>query len=190
VKEALQDADWAHLALHGDKEKDSLILALPVGGDDDAASELSMHEIQGGEEVEGVRLAKGATAVLSACNTGRGQIMAEGVVGLARGFLVAGAAATVVSLWSVDDGSTSALMQCTYKHLAATGCTVPEALRLAMLQLARRCPAEDKEAPGPQPQPDGEELCEEWKRPMHWAGFLVVGASTRLPCGTTDQSSV
>ena len=155
MKEALEETDWAHLARHGDKEKDALIVALPDGndGDDPAAAELSMREIQGGEGGEGVRLGQGATAVLSACNTGRGQIKAEGVVGLARGFLAAGAAATVVSLWSVDDGSTSALMECTYKRLAATDCSTPEALRLAMLRLARRPPAEDKEAPEAAPAP-------------------------------------
>ena len=60
-------------------------------------------------------------------------------MGLARGFMLANASATVVSLWSVDDGSTAALMCITYQHLAQTqGCTVPQALRLAMLRLARR----------------------------------------------------
>jgi CHAT domain-containing protein/tetratricopeptide (TPR) repeat protein len=107
------------------------------------ASDLSMHEVQGSEGAQGVRLAQGATVVLSACNTGRGEIKAEGVVGLARGFLLANASATVVSLWSVDDGSTAALMRIKYQHLAK-GCTVPQALRLAMLRLAR--PRESLEA--------------------------------------------
>ncbi len=102
------------------------------------ASDLSMHEVQGGEGAQGVRLAQGATVVLSACNTGRGEIKAEGVVGLARGFLLANASAAVVSLWSVDDGSTAALMRIKYKHLAHDRkLTVPQALRLAMLSLAR-----------------------------------------------------
>jgi hypothetical protein len=39
-----------------------------------------MHEVQGSEQEQGVRLAQGATVVLSACNTGRGDIKAEGVV--------------------------------------------------------------------------------------------------------------
>jgi hypothetical protein len=55
----------------------------------------------------GVRLGQGATVVLRACNTGRGDIRAEGVVGLARGFLLANAAAAVVSLWSVSSPSSS-----------------------------------------------------------------------------------
>jgi hypothetical protein len=101
------------------------------------ASDLSMHDVQGGEGEQGVQLAHGATVILSACNTGRGEIKAEGVVGLARGFLLANASAAVVSLWSVDDGSTAALMRIKYEHLAQ-GCTVPQALRRAMLGLARR----------------------------------------------------
>ena len=120
------------------------------------------------------------TVVLSACNTARGRITAEGVVGLARGFLLAGAAATVVSLWSVDDRSTAALMEQMYFHLV-DGFTVPQALRLAMLRLARR-PALEQTLQSEEPS-SADGLRVEWKRPMHWAGFLVMGASTRLPRG-------
>jgi len=95
---------------------------------------LSMHEVQ-----RDVRLGSGATVVLSACNTGRGEIMAEGVMGLTRGFLLSGASAIVVSLWAVDDESTSALMQHMYQELVS-GLNVPQALRLAMLRLACRHP--------------------------------------------------
>jgi CHAT domain-containing protein len=184
VKKSLEDAGWAHLALHSDKDTKTLVLAVPESKSDPdhAQPDLSMLEVQGSDEAadkrERVRLAEGATVVLSACNTGRGDILAEGVVGLARGFLLAGAAAAVVSLWSVDDGSTAALMEQMYRHLVE-GCTVPQALRFAMLRLARR-PALDQPV-SEQDVADG--LQEAWKRPMHWAGFLVMGASTRLPRG-------
>jgi CHAT domain-containing protein len=171
------------LGLHGDMETDSLVLAVSDSSDPDHAQpDLSMLEVQGTDEAadkrEGVRLGEGATVVLSACNTGRGEIKAKGVVGLARGFLLAGAAAAVVSLWSVDDGSTAALLEQMYQHLVE-GCTVPQALSLAMLRLARR-PAIDQPV-SEQDVADG--LQEAWKRPMHWAGFLVMGASTCLPRG-------
>jgi tetratricopeptide (TPR) repeat protein/CHAT domain-containing protein len=142
VKNSLEGAAWAHMALHGDLETDSLVLAIPRGSaDQDKDSGLSMREVQGSEQeqVQGVQMAAGATVVLSACNTGRGEIKAEGVVGIARGFLLANASATVVSLWSVADKSTAALMRIKYKHLAQ-GVSVPQALRLAMLTLARRRP--------------------------------------------------
>jgi hypothetical protein len=108
-------------------------------------------------------------------------------MGLSRGFQLAGAAAVVVSLWSVDDGSTAALMAQMYQNLVSKGCTVPQALRLAMLHLAQR-----ETAPGEGGAAAGRamrvlRLREEWKRPMHWAGFLVVGASTRLPRGAADE---
>ena len=59
-----------------------------------------MKEVQ-----ERVRMGPGSTAVLGACNTGRGEIRAEGVIGLVRAFLFACVAAIVVSLWSVSAAS-------------------------------------------------------------------------------------
>jgi len=103
-----------------------------------------------------LRLGAGSTVVLSACNSGRGEILAEGVVGLARAFLFAVAAATVVSLWSVDDGSKAALMKQMYKHLE-DGRTTAQALQLAMLHLLFHG--------------------SRWSRPLYWAAFLMVGAN-------------
>jgi CHAT domain-containing protein len=130
---------------------------------------------------QGVRMGIGSTVVLSACNSGRGEIKAEGVVGLCRSFLASGAAAAVVSLWSVEDRSTAALMEQMYTRLVddtTTRLTVPQALRLAMLEIASRSAADLE------PQKEAllfANLYQEWKRPMYWAGFIVVGASTRLP---------
>ena len=62
--------------------------------------DLLMKEVQ-----RRVRMRAGSTVVLSACNTGRGKITAEGVIGLARAFLFACVAAIVVSLWSVSADS-------------------------------------------------------------------------------------
>lgn len=211
VKPDLEGAVWAHFACHGDKNTNSLVLATPPScqpGAEEMEERLSMEEVQGREKeagmqkVAGVQLGSGSTIVLSACNTGAGEIKAEGVVGLSRGFLLAGAAATVVSLWSVDDGSTKALMYHMYQHLVK-GCTVPQALRFAMLYLARQPAAkyvlrkepDDSDAEGLEKAAnlgsqngddvmsasEGEELNAEWIEPMHWAGFLVVGANTRLP---------
>jgi len=159
---------WAHLACHGDVVAHSLKLA-PGDGPSPENGDLSMEEVQG----TGVRLGKGSTVVLSACNSGRGEIKAEGVVGLARSFLWAGAAATVVSLWKVNDRRTCDLMDIMYfgvgkkqtgsvadcrgrAHLARE-LSVPHAMRQAMMEKIR-----------------------ELEHPKHWAGFVVIGARTHL----------
>ncbi|MFZ2302636.1 MAG: CHAT domain-containing protein [Gallionella sp.] len=70
---------------------------------------------------------------LSACETGLGKISnGDDVVGLARGFLFAGARSVVSTLWSVDDRATSELMLAFYQNLK--GNSKPEALRKAQLK--------------------------------------------------------
>jgi CHAT domain-containing protein len=177
---------------------------IDVEEDEQQAKEINLPvaEIQ-----RDVKLASGATVVLSACNTGRGQIKAEGVMGLTRGLFIAGAASTLVSLWSVDDGSTALLMQLMYQYLVH-GLSVPHALRLAMLRMARRHPIQNTGAgsdcegiwqtnsvirgdndakfefflPSVSVESlDDTDMPDLWRRPLYWASFLVVGASTHLP---------
>jgi len=90
-----------------------------------------------------------------ACQTGRGRLLSsEGVVGLARAFLNAGARSVVVSLWSVSDISTGHLMKSFYQKLSGNLGNAA-ALRLAKLQLLQ----------GPV----------ETRHPYYWAPFIVVG---------------
>ena len=60
--------------------------------------------------------------VLSCCHTGRGEVKAEGVVGIARAFLGAGARSVVVTLWAIDDKATKEFMKHFYKHLSEGQC--------------------------------------------------------------------
>lgn len=56
--------------------------------------------------------------VLSACNTGAGQLVkGEGVMSLSRGFIHAGSPSVLMSLWSVDDGSTAKIMESFYQNM-------------------------------------------------------------------------
>ena len=94
--------------------------------------------------------------VLSACKTGLGkEIRGEGLVGLTRGFLYAGAARVIVSLWNVDDEATAELMQRFYSAVLG-----PRALRpAAALREAQVSMWKDSR----------------WNSPYYWAGFRLEG---------------
>ena len=76
--------------------------------------------------------------VLSACQTGIGDnVKGEGIVGLTRGFMYAGAKRVAVSLWSVDDLATAALMEKFYQQMLDRGLTATAAMRAAQLEMMR-----------------------------------------------------
>ena len=94
--------------------------------------------------------------VLSGCRTALGrEVDGEGIVGLARGFLYAGTARVMASLWKVDDAATAALMRTLYRGLLGSRSPSPAAaLRAAQLELLR------------QPR---------YQHPYYWAGFQLYG---------------
>ena len=93
--------------------------------------------------------------VLSACDSGLGPTLrGEGVVGLARAFLHAGAARVVSSLWKVDDDATSELMRHFYDGMLRDRKPPAEALRYAQLQMMQQ---------------------KRWSAPFYWAGFVLNG---------------
>jgi CHAT domain-containing protein len=77
--------------------------------------------------------------VLGACRTGLGkQLRGEGMIGLARGFIYAGALRVMVSLWDVPDRETAQLMQSFYRNLLKRKLPVAEALRRAQVEMWER----------------------------------------------------
>jgi CHAT domain-containing protein len=93
--------------------------------------------------------------VLSACQTGLGkQVRGEGLIGLTRGFMYAGAARVVASLWKVDDEATAELMKVFYQRMLKDGMPPPAALREAQMSLRRQ---------------------KRWSAPYYWAGFVLQG---------------
>lgn len=93
--------------------------------------------------------------VLSGCRTALGkEVRGEGLVGLTRGFLYAGAPRVVASLWKVEDRATAALMTRFYRALWVEGLKPAAALRSAQLSL------------------QGERR---WRDPSYWAGFVLEG---------------
>lgn len=117
-----------------------------------------------------------ALVVLSACRTGLGkEVRGEGLIGLTRGFMHAGASSVVASLWKVDDEATSELMKYFYTNMLKKGMRPAAALRDAQNTLRQN----------PQnPQ---------WQSPHYWAAFTLQGEfkePIRLPRTTTASAAV
>jgi CHAT domain-containing protein/predicted negative regulator of RcsB-dependent stress response len=93
--------------------------------------------------------------VLSACRTGLGKnVRGEGLIGLTRGFMHAGASSVVASLWKVDDEATSELMKHFYANMLQKSMRPAEALRAAQNTLRQDA---------------------HWQSPHFWAGFTLQG---------------
>jgi CHAT domain-containing protein len=100
-------------------------------------------------------------AILSACNTGSGKLQAgEGILSIARGFFYAGVPSVVMTLWSVEDNSSSELMELFYKHLTE-GLPKDEALRRAKLDYLKQ----------------SDQLT---AFPYFWAGYVNIGDNSPL----------
>ncbi|HBB87191.1 MAG TPA: hypothetical protein DC047_06215 [Blastocatellia bacterium] len=94
--------------------------------------------------------------VLSACQTGIGkQVKGEGLIALTRGFMYAGAARVVASLWKVDDAATSELMGEFYKQMFTNKLKPAAALRAAQIKMSSHQ--------------------KRWQSPYYWAGFFLQG---------------
>ncbi|KXJ19383.1 Tetratricopeptide repeat protein 28 [Exaiptasia diaphana] len=96
-----------HIAAHGSSDNGEIMLAPNVSSEREIPEEddylLTMKEVQ----QIGI---KAQLVVLSCCYSGRGEIRAEGMVGLSRAFLAAGARSVVASLWAIDDSVTFSFM--------------------------------------------------------------------------------
>jgi CHAT domain-containing protein/tetratricopeptide (TPR) repeat protein len=141
--------DVIHCACHGyfDPEQPFLSgIAIPPDLDEDRPTLL----------IDLLRLRLESSLVtLSACDTGLNRISnADELVGLSRGFLGAGAAALLLSLWKVADSSTAYLMENFYWHYVANRQTKGRAIQLAM-QAVRTKP--------------------EYAHPYYWAPFVLMG---------------
>ena len=105
------------------------------------------------KEILGLKLNNTELVVLSACDTGRGRITGEGVVGLSRAFIAAGVPSVIVSLWAIPDSPTALLMTEFYRQLQQNP-DKAKALRQAMLTTKKQFP-----------------------EPKNWAAFILIGNS-------------
>ena len=146
----LSSASLIHLATHGIlDERQGLESAIVLASSNRASRP---DELLTASEILDLNLTA-SLVVLSACNTGRGKITGDGVIGLSRSFLSAGVPSVVVSLWQVPDAPTSTLMIAFYQNLIQK-MDKAQALRQAMLTTLKVYP-----------------------NPQDWAGFMLVGRS-------------
>lgn len=152
VKQQMQRARFIHLATHGlleygDPQQSGVqdfpgAIALAASAEDDGLLTAS--------EIYSMAL-KAELVVLSACDTGRGYITGDGVIGLSRSLMQAGVPSVAVSLWKVPDEPTAALMVQFYRNLQQTP-DKAQALRQAMLTTMQQYPD-----------------------PINWAAFTLIG---------------
>lgn len=111
------------------------------------------------EEIAGLDLSDTEWVVVSACNTGLGEVQSgEGVLGLQRAFEVAGARTRILSLWSVDDEATRAWMSALYRARWALGVDTPTAMTHACVERLTRARREGAST-----------------HPGNWGAFVATG---------------
>ena len=140
------------------------------------------------KELAGLDLRGLDLVVLSACQTGLGEITGDGVFGLQRGFKKAGANTLLMSLWKVDDNATQLLMTQFYKNLLA-GKSKIESLREAQkyerdyeVEIETtpdkrwQSEARQKEKQSKKPMPKEFKKIKKYKDPFYWAAFILLDA--------------
>jgi CHAT domain-containing protein/Flp pilus assembly protein TadD len=147
IARQISSASLVHFATHGlldDFTKSGIpgAIALAPGEDNDGV--LTANEI--------LDLQLNAKlVVISACDTGRGLLTRDGVVGLSRSLLAAGTSSVVIALWEIYDDSTAELMNEFYRQLAQKQ-PLAQALRLAMLKTKQQ-----------------------FSHPINWGAFTLIG---------------
>lgn len=129
IKQRISDAKLIHLATHGlfQEEGDPLQSSIALAPNlEDPDGFLTAEEILDFS-------LQADLVVLSACDTGRGSITGDGVIGLSRSFIAAGTPSIIVSLWQVPDQSTSQLMVKFYENRQTLD--KAQSLRQAMLYM-------------------------------------------------------
>ena len=148
--EKLRTAALVHIAAHGNPGTGEIAFApppqkrKPVLDEEDVI--LTMAEVQKAE-------VRAKLVVLSCCHSAEGHIRAEGVIGIARAFLGAGARSVLATLWAIDDNATMEFMRNFYRHLKL-GEKASEAVYQATAALRRS---------------------EEFQSPFYWAPFVLIG---------------
>ena len=158
VLKRMKSVALIHIAAHGDDEFGEIVLA----PNPNRASQIPKEEdyMLTMSDVQAVRL-QAKLVVLSCCHSGQGEVKSEGVVGIARAFLCAGARSVLVSLWAIDDEATFLFMKSFYQHLADRKST-SLALHHAMKSLRET---------------------KEYSAIKYWAPFVLIGDDVSFEFG-------
>jgi CHAT domain-containing protein len=162
VMNEMPSSDVIHLASHyivypGEPMNSTLLLSRPPdGGDSDGPS----ANLQA-NEVYGLKLRRAPVVVLSACDSGvEDYYNGEGMIGMSRVFIAAGAPVVVASLWQVETAATGKLMVSFHQHRKVDRTPTAEALALAQRDMLIGASGEDH------------------RHPYYWAGFTAIGGAT------------
>ena len=157
VLECIENASLIHIAAHGDMERGEILLAPSHGSCQGTAKQNKEDYMLMVADLE-KKCLKAKLVVLSCCHSARGEVNSEGVIGIARAFLGAGARSVLVALWAIDDKSTMFFMKSFYKHLKG-GKKANESLSLTMNTMR-----------------ETEGFC----APGHWAPFVLIGDNVTI----------
>ena len=156
VLEMLHSAGLIHFAAHGDAERGEIALS-PVRSTGKLPKE--QHYLLTMTDISEVQL-RAKLVVLSCCHSARGQIRAEGAIGIARAFLGSGARSVLVALWALDDEATEQFMSRFYEHLVG-GESASESLHQAMKWMRGHG----------------------WSEVRQWAPFMLIGDNVTFEFG-------
>ena len=154
VLSRLNSVSLVHIAAHGCAERGEILLSPNLGSSEPPEEKdflLTMTDV-----LDAKLNAK--LIVLSCCHSGRGKIKAEGVVGIARAFLGAGARSVIASLWAIDDEATQKFMRHFYEHLVK-GQSASKSLHEAMKMMRKS---------------------EDFHAVRYWAPFILIGDDVTL----------
>ena len=155
VLKCMKSVALVHIAAHGCQKTGEIALA----PNNERKSQIPKEEdfILKMSDVQTISL-RARLVVLSCCHSGRGEVKSEGVVGIARAFLCAGARSVLVSLWAIYDEVTLLFMRSFYQHLV-DGKSASAALQQTMKSFR-----------------ESKQYC----AIKHWAPFVLVGDDVTL----------
>ena len=155
VLRRISSVGLVHIAAHGKMETGEIALApnttrsSPIPVKEDYL--LTMKDVLKAQ-------IRARLVVLSCCHSARGEVKSEGVVGIARAFLGAGARSVLVSLWAIDDEATMEFMEFFYRQLV-NGRSASEALNEAMKSMRES---------------------DRFSAVKYWAPFVLIGDDVTL----------